>query len=411
MSEQGTKIDGRNYSEISPTFLAEPHTRLDALRSQTAIAWDEAQKQHMIVRYGAARRVLQDPALLRERAAANAQSAVARTFDAVPDFVPERKHGAAVLIFKDGEDHKRLRKLIGETFLARVKQARPEVKRIVEEVVGALAPAGQSFDLVQDYAIPVPVRVIASLLGLPDCDHAQVRGWSEDLALGFNPFRTEEEDAKRWRAVRAMLDYFVGRLELAKRAPGANLISDWAALQQRGAALSDKEIVDHSIMMLTAGNLSTTDLIANAALRILRDRVARSALAIGAEGVTAIIEETLRLDPPVTTTDRIAPAALDVEGCPIARGDVMTVSLLAANHDPDTYPTPHCFDAQRPARQHLAFGAGAHICLGAPLARLEAQIALQALFDRFPDLDLLDADVRLRAVPGHLGPERLMVRG
>lgn len=411
MSDHRHEIDGRDYSEACPAYLAAPHERLDALRSATAIAWDTAQKQHLIVRYGAVKRVLQDPAMLRERSAANPESSVARTFEAAPDFVPERKHGAAVLIFKDGEEHQRLRQLIGEAFLARVKRARPQIENVVGQVVGALAPPGQSFDLVQDYAIPVPVRVIASLLGLPERDHGAVRGWSEDIALGFNPFRTEAEDGRRWRAVRAMLDYFSERLAISRHEAGADLISDWAALQRNGAALSDKEIVDHSIMMLTAGNLSTTDLIANAAARILRDPDARLALAKGAEGLTGVIEETLRLDPPVTTTDRITPSVLDIEGCPLQRGEVMTVSLLAANHDPAVYAEPHRFDAARPPRQHLAFGAGAHICLGAPLARMEAQIALQALFDRFPNLTLLDAEVRLRAVPGHLGPERLIVRG
>jgi cytochrome P450 len=375
------------------------------------LAWDETQKQYFVVRHGAVRRVLQDRTLLRERSRAGAGTAVAGTYEAPPEDIVERKNGAQVLIFKDGEDHIRLRSLIGGAFLARVREARPVVEAIVRDAVAALPTAGAAFDLVAQYAIPIPVRVIATLLGLPQSDHAKVRAWSDDLALGFNPYRIQEEDARRWQAIREMLVYFRGRLEVARATKTSDLISDWVSLKERGAHLSEAEIVDHCIMMLTAGNLSTTDLIANAALAILRDGGLREKLRRDDGLVGAIIEESLRVDPPVTTTDRIVARAGEVADCPFSEGDVLTTSLLAANHDPEVFADPHCFDAARPARPHLAFGAGAHICLGAPLARLEGQAAIQELFARYGDLQLLDKNVHLRPVPGHRGPSRLMVRG
>lgn len=404
-------IDGREFSEICPAYLDQPHVRLDPLREQGPLAWDEAQKQYFLVRHGAVRNVLQDRTLLRERSRAGAGTAVAGTYDAPPEDIVERKNGAQVLIFKDGEDHVRLRTLIGGAFLARVREARPVVEAIVRDAVAALPAAGADFDLVAHYAIPIPVRVIATLLGLPQSDHDKVRAWSEDLALGFNPYRTQEEDGRRWQAIREMLVYFRGRLEVARAAKTPDLISDWLSLKERGAHLSEAEIVDHCIMMLTAGNLSTTDLIANAALAVLRDEGLRAELLRDSGLAGAIIEESLRVDPPVTTTDRIVARDGEVADCPFRQGDVLTTSLLAANHDPEVFADPHRFDAARSARPHLAFGAGAHICLGAPLARLEGQTAIRELFARFGDLQLLEEDAQLRPVPGHRGPSRLMVRG
>ena len=144
---------------------------------------------------------------------------------------------------------------------------------------------------------------------------------------------------------------------------------------------------------------------------VLRDGGLRDALVHNNGLVGAIVEESLRVDPPVTTTDRIVARDAAIEDCPFREGDVLTTSLLAANHDPAVFVDPHRFDAMRAERPHLAFGAGAHICLGAPLARLEGQAAILELFTRFHDLQLLDESVQLRPVPGHRGPHRLMVRG
>ena len=409
--QPANRIDGREFSEICPAYLGRPHARLDPLREQGPFAWDETQKQYFLVCHGAVRRVLQDRTLLRDRSRAGAGTAVAGTYDAPPKDIVERRNGAQALIFKDGEDHVRLRTLVGGAFLARVRETRPVVEAIVRDVVAALPAGGVAFDLVAQYAIPIPVRVIATLLGLPQNDHTKVRAWSDDLALGFNPYRTQEEDGRRWQAIREMLVYFRGRLEVARATKTSDLISDWLSLKERGADLSEAEIVDHCIMMLTAGNLSTTDLISNATLAILRDGGLREKLLRDNGLVAAIIEEALRVDPPVTTTDRIVARDGDVADCPFREGDVLTTSLLAANHDPEVFADPHRFDVARPLRPHLAFGAGAHICLGAPLARLEGQTAIRELFARFRDLQLLDESVQLRPVPGHRGPSQLMVRG
>lgn len=408
-AKETIQIDGREFSELCPHFRAAPHQRLDDLRRRTGIAWDASQAQYLMLRHDEVRAMLQDRSLLRGRERANPQSAVGKTYEAPPEDIVERRNGAQVLIFKDGEDHQRLRRLIGAAFIARVRTARDMVERIAREAAAAL-PDGE-FDLVNAYAIPIPVRVIATLLGLPEADFARVRAWSDDLALGFNPYRTPEEDQRRWQAIREMLAYFKRRLALAHEQKGEDLISDWAALNEAGEPLSEAEIVDHCIMMLTAGNLSTTDMIANAALALLRDSEARALIRREPERIGAVIEESLRIDPPVTITDRIAPADIEVSGCPVRKGDVMTASLLAANHDPDTFADPHRFDAARPPHPHLAFGAGAHICVGAPLARIEGQAAIRALFARFPDLALVEENVNLRPVPGHLGPEQLIVRG
>ncbi|MBL8550530.1 MAG: cytochrome P450 [Hyphomonadaceae bacterium] len=373
------------------------------------MARDEALGEYVVTGYEACRRVLQDARLLRDRKRASPGSAASRTYDAPPDDVPERKNGAGVFIFMDGEDHRRLRRLIGDPLLARVRTGRPLVEKVVRRTLSALPTSG-AFDLVDDYAIPIPVGVISTLLGLPEKDHERVRAWSDELVLGFNPFRTKEEDARRWKAVRSMLDYFGARVEAARKQKTEDLISDWVALEEQGAGLSEREIIDHCVMMLTAGNLSTTDLIANAARAVLEDPALQARVREDPNVLSEVIEESLRVDPPVTTTDRIAPGEMSVGGCPMHGGDVMVTSLLAANHDSGVYEQPHVFKIDRPARQHLAFGAGARICLGAPLARLEASVALRELFAQRPDLTLV-GDVSLRPVYGHHGPKSLRVVG
>lgn len=403
------EIDGSEYSESCPRFAADPHAKLDALRQRAPLAWDRSQQQFISLDYALTRALLQDPTLLRDRKRAKPETAVARTFEAAPDFVPERRQGADVVIFADGEDHARLRRLIAEPFLARARGAREMVGAIVAAQLDQLAGLGSEVDLVADYAIPIPVRVIATILGLPREDHALVRRWSGDLALGFNPYRTPEEDQRRWRAVRAMIDYFTDRMKRAEMAPADDLISDFVCARERGEPLSEKELVDHCIMMLTAGNLSTTDLIANACHTLLCDELLRARLLADRSLAGAIVEESLRVDPPVTTTDRIAPSETMLGGERLSCGDVVTASLLSANHDHAAYSNPHAFDVDRPARQHLAFGAGAHICLGAPLARLEGQLAVAMLFERYPEVTLLQRPL-LRPVPGHLGPEALLCR-
>jgi cytochrome P450 len=201
-------------------------------------------------------------------------------------------------------------------------------------------------------------------------------------------------------------------LESRRSEPGDDLVSDMARLQAQGEPLTDQEIVTNLSALLVAGNLTTTDLIGNAVRILLRRPEELAKLAADPALISAAVEETLRFEPPVDVTGRIASRDMTVGGCPIRATQAMSLSLRAANRDPAVFEDPHRFDITRKKSPHVAFGGGAHICIGAPLARLEAQVALSRLFARFPRLRLADPEAPLvwRTLPFFRGLERLDVR-
>jgi cytochrome P450 len=197
-----------------------------------------------------------------------------------------------------------------------------------------------------------------------------------------------------------------------RAAPRDDLISDMTRLQAEGAPISDTELRINLTALLVGGNLTTTDLIGNAVRLLLLNPSELAKLRYDRSLVAQVVEETLRYEPPVDATGRIASRDMEVGGCPVKASQSFTFFLRAANRDPERFEDPHRFDVTRPRIPHVAFGGGAHICIGAPLARLEAQAALPALFDRFPDLRLADPDAEpvWRTLPFFRGLERLDLR-
>jgi cytochrome P450 len=190
-----------------------------------------------------------------------------------------------------------------------------------------------------------------------------------------------------------------------------DLVSDMVALQREGAALSDADLASNLSALLVAGNLTTTDLIGNAARLFLTHPAELAKLHADPTLISAAVEETLRYEPPVDITGRIASRDMTVGGCPVKTSQSMLLSLRGANRDPEVFEAPHRFDITRKKSPHVAFGGGAHICIGAPLARLEAQVALARLFERFPDLRLAEPEAppQWRTLPFFRGLQRLDV--
>jgi cytochrome P450 len=212
-------------------------------------------------------------------------------------------------------------------------------------------------------------------------------------------------------ASQALSDYFTEALASRRVAPRDDLISDMVRLQAEGADLSDDELRINLSALLVGGNLTTTDLIGNAARQLILNPAELAKLRADPQIVNAVVEEALRYEPPVDITGRIASADMEVGGCPVKAGQSMLMSLRAANRDPEAFEDPHRFDVSRKHRSHVAFGGGAHICIGAPLARLEAQVALVRLFERFPNLRLAEpgAVPAWRTLPFFRGMETLEV--
>jgi cytochrome P450 len=261
------------------------------------------------------------------------------------------------------------------------------------------------------FCVPIPIDVIASILGVDHDRLVEFRAWSEGVIQSLNPFRNPDQTAAMEAASSALTTYFSDAIESRRTRPGDDLITDMVRLQMEGAELSDDELRINLTALLVGGNLTTTDLIGNAVRLLLLNPAELAKLQADPGIINAVVEEVLRYEPPVDITGRIAAGDGEVGGCPVHAGQSMILSLRAANRDPETYEDPHAFNVSRKHKPHVAFGGGAHICIGAPLARLEAQVALVKLFERFPDLKLADPDgtPAWRTLPFFRGMERLPV--
>lgn len=347
--------------------------------------------------------ILRDPAFSSDRA----RSRLPRRSDR-----DERERSASFLSL-DPPDHTRLRRLVSKAFTPRViAELAPRIRQIVAERFAAFGPVG-SFDVVSELAYPLPVRVISELLGVPEADHDRFEGWSRWLVRGLDPVMAVTDPTELGhieRAQREFDEYFAGRIAERRTRPGEDLLSRLVRIEEQGDQLSERELIATCTLLLVAGHETTANLIANGVLALLRNPDQLAALRADPGLVDGAVEETLRHDPPVQLTSRIARRPTPF-GDVVAPSDGMVLMLLgAANRDPAVFAEPDRFDVTRDARQHLSFAAGAHYCLGAPLARLEATVALGAFAGRLRDPELDPDSLRYRPHVNLRGPERMVVR-
>jgi cytochrome P450 len=395
---------------LNPAYREDPHTVLDDLRARRPVHRDEMAGTFIVTRYEDVRAMVSDRTLWRDAIHAGPDALMSRRgMDEIPEGAP-RSEVSSILTLDD-PDHARIRQPLTQAFYARVAKFRPEVERIVEEALDRIDPGGP-FDLMETFCVPVPIDAIASILGVDHQRLGEFRDWSEGLIQGLNPFRTPEQTAHMETASTALNEYFVRTIAERRADPRDDLISDMTRLQGEGAAINDIELRINLTALLVGGNLTTTDLIGNGARLLLLNPGELAKLKADPSLIAQVVEETLRYEPPVCGTGRIASRDMEVGGCPVKTSQAFTFFLRAANRDPERFDNPHSFDVTRPRVPHVAFGGGAHICIGAPLARLEAQVALPRLFARFPNLRLADPDAPpvWRTLPFFRGLERLDLR-
>jgi cytochrome P450 len=285
---------------------------------------------------------------------------------------------------------------------------RADVDTIVDEVLDGLASRAQ-FDVIDDYGIPIPILVIAKVLGVEPERLQEFRAWSEGIILALHVMRSEEQTRQMIAADAALTAYFTQAMAERRRIPRDDLITDMVQLQAEGAPLNDAEIRINLAALLVGGNLTTTDLIGNGVLTLLRHPEQLAALRADPSLAANAVEEILRFEAPVSLTSRVASRDMEIGGCPIHAGDPMMTFVRAANRDPSVFEDPDSFDITRKRPPHMSFGGGAHICIGAPLARMEGQVAIPRLFERFPNLRLAPQTFTWRALPGFRGLEHLVV--
>lgn len=296
------------------------------------------------------------------------------------------------MLFKDDPDHRRLRSLVSQAFSKRATEAsRPRIQAITDAILDSMEVEADSVDIVSSLAVPLPIMVIAEILGVDSTDIADFKRWSDDMALSFDPTLSAHEAERVAASDVEFRDYVAGAIRARRGNPRDDLISGLVAAQDEdGSQLSDAEAISAVALLMFAGNATTTDLIANGLFALLQNPDQLSALQSDPSLIVNAVEEMLRYDPPVAVGDRIAVTDFDLDGCPIKSGQWLWLALTSANRDPAFHSEPDRFDIQRDPVHQVSFGGGRHLCLGAPLARIETQIAISSLITRFPCISLAD---------------------
>jgi cytochrome P450 len=368
---------------LRPEVLADPYPFYAQLRSYDPVHWDG--EFWVLTRHTDVMAALHDPRL----------SAAGMGWD-VSD-PPDGQREVLTSMFRslsrwmgflDPPDHTRLRGLVHREFTPRVIEApRPHTQQIVDHVLETVREAG-SMDVIRDLASPLPVIVIAEMLGLPIEDRERLKRWSDDLARFVGQFDFPREQLPQ--LVRSLVDLmaYLRGVVAERRRPGNDLISGLLTAEETGDGLDEDELLANCVLLLFAGHETTTDLIGNGLAALLRHPVQLEKLRADPSLIGGAVEELLRYDCPAQLTVRVARDAVEIGGKRITEGQSVILMLGAANRDPAQFPEPDRLEITRQENQHLAFGYGIHFCLGAALARLEGQIAIGTVLRRLPAIHL-----------------------
>jgi hypothetical protein len=391
-----------DISAFNPVARDNPHPILQSLQSGCPVMRDEAAKVWVLSRYKDIRDTVNDRTFVRHPLNADPDSITAR-------LIEEGNERRTSILFLDDPDHARIRQPLAKAFYARINKMRPKIEAMIDEIIDA-APASGAFDLMEKIAVPVPVLVIARILGVDESRLADFRQWSEDVILGLNPVRTPEENARMLSGGEALDTYFGELMEARRAAPQDDLVTDMVQLQARGEAnIADDEVRLNLQALLVGGNLTTTDLIGNGIWLLLTHPEQAAALRADPSLAAQAVEEVLRYEAPVQVTSRIVEQDRTVAGCPMQKSQPVFMSLAAANRDPEVFEAPQDFDITRKRASHIAFGGGPHICIGAPLARIEARHVYLKLLEKYPNLRLAPQAMNWRTLPFFRGLETLIV--
>lgn len=380
------------YNPLLPEARTDPYPLYRQLREQDPVHWSEVVDAWVLTRYDDVVAVLKDP-----RFSADRRRAQNRLTEQAAAMIEEAGAvgRANTMLTADPPEHTRLRLLVSRAFLPHaVEPLRQHIQQIADELLDAVQDTGR-MDIIQDFAYPLPVIVIAELMGVPPEHRAQFRRWSDDVvaALG-GPLGPPELRERGMRSVRELEEYFRGVIAERRRKPKEDLVSVLVAAEEQGDVLSEEQLLATCMVMLIAGNETTRNLIGNGMLALLHDRDQLEKLWNDPSLVESAVEELLRYAGPVQTTARVATEDVQIGGEPIKEGQLVFTVVAAANRDPAHFPDPDKLDITRENNHHVAFGFGIHSCLGQPLARVEAQVAFSTLARRIRNPRLATEEVK-----------------
>jgi cytochrome P450 len=391
------------FDPRSPEFHADPYPFYRRLREQDPVHqtplgfW-------VLTRYEDCVAALRDPRFGRD--------GFAELLSAVYGDGAEKGVLPRSMLFRDPPDHTRLRALVSKAFTPRViEQMREHIQDIVDRLL-APAQARGSMDVIADLAYPLPVTVICEMLGVPLADHESIRGWSADIARSLDAIGLPSDAGivERGRVGRRALgDYFRRLVPIRRADPQNDLLTGLIAAEEQGDMLTEGEVIAMCVLLFIAGHETTVNLIGNGLLALLRHPEQLATVRQDPALVAGAVEELLRYDSPVQRTGRITKAEVEIGGRRLPGGSLVVAALGAANRDPAQFADPDRLDVTRRDVRHISFGYGIHFCLGAPLARVEGQLALGTLLRRAPRLALAEPTLEWRESSVLRGLKRLPV--
>ncbi len=370
------------FNPFSPEFQADPYPLYRRLRAEDPVHYVELPGLELMGLWLLTRHADVTAVLRDERFSARKQ-----LMSIVESSVAVRPLTSSMLVV-DPPDHTRMRMLVTKAFTPRVIEGlRPRIQELVDAVLDGVAADGE-MDVIRDLAYPLPVTVIAELLGVPAEDRERFKQWSDDVAVLADGTLVLAGLAQAEQSMVALETYLTAVFAERRARPQGDLISALVAAREQEQVLTEAELFATCVLLLVAGNETTTNLIGNGMLALLRNRDQLALLGREPGLIRPAIEELLRYDSPVQLTSRTPMVDVEIGGKLIRAGQEVDLVLGAANRDPAAFVEPDRLDITRADNRHVSFGLGIHFCLGAPLARLEGQIAIQTLVHRFPGVRL-----------------------